>query len=266
MKLETFKKNKPIIMIIVAIILYGIVMCIIFFNLDSDDSSLLQHNYLIINGENFYEYENNQIKTISFSDTNFDDDKFNIYNEGKNRGSFYVAKDGSEYQFIKFFRNKGSDGYIPKLPFIALTQGIEPIIFEKEDLEDNDIENLKKIMLDKEILDIGTLFNSYKINVDIDNDAKEETLYVVSNYDYINISDKMFSIVYVYDDNKEYILEENYYTQDNIDEFIQLDISYILDLDGEKKYTIVVSSSDNNTTIDNFYLKSNSYYRQIRLN
>ncbi len=265
MKLENFKKNKPIIMIIIAVILYGIVMCIIFFNLDSDDSIVLQHNYLIINGENFYEYENKQIKTISFSDTNFENEKFNIYNNGKNRGSFYVTKDGSEYQFIKFFRNKGSDGYIPKLPFIALTSGMEPISFIKNDLDDNDIENLKELMLDKDILDLGTLFKSYKINIDLDDDAKEETLYVASNYDYININDKMFSIVYVLDDNKEYILEENYYTQDNIDEFIQLDISYILDLDGERKYTVVVSSSDNSTTINNFYLKNNNYYKQIRL-
>ena len=266
MKLETLKKNKPIIMIIVAIILYGIVMCIVFFNLDSDESVSIQHNYLIINGENFYEYENDQIRTISFSDTNFENDKFNVYNDDRNRGSFYVAKDGSEYQFIKFFRNKGSDGYIPKLPFIALTKGMEPISFVKNELDDNDIDKLQELMRDKGILDIGTLFKSYKVSVDLDNDANEEIIYVVSNYDYINVNDIMFSIVYVYDDNKEYILEENYYTQDNVDEFIQLDLSYILDLDGKKNYTIVVSSSDNNTTIDNFYLKSNSYYRQIRLN
>ena len=93
-----------------------------------------------------------------------------------------------------------------------------------------------------------------------------ETIYVISNYDYVNVYDNMFSMIYVNDDNKQYILEENYYTQDNIEDFIQLNVSYILDLNGDKNYTIVVSSSDNNTTIDNFYLKSNNYYRQMRLN
>ena len=136
MKLETLKKNKSIIMIIVGIILYGIFMCIIFFNMDSDDKVTLQHNYLIINGENFYEYKDDQITTISFSDTDFENDRFNVYNDSKNRGSFYVSKDSSEYQFIKFFRSKGSDGYIPKLPFIALTQGMELINFTKEELND----------------------------------------------------------------------------------------------------------------------------------
>ncbi len=265
MKLETLKKNKSIIMIIVGILLYGIVMCIIFFNFDNSDNIHLQHNYLIINGESFYEYKDNQITTITFSDTDFENDKFNIYNDGKNRGSFYVSKNGSEYQFIKFFKNKGSDGYIPKLPFIALTKEIELINFTKEDLDDKDIDNLKEILIDKDIVDIGTLFKSYKINIDLDNDAVKETIYVISNYDYINISENMFSLVYVNDDDRQYILEENYYTQDNIEEFIQLNVSYILDLDGEKNYTIVVSSSDNSTTINNFYLKGNNYYKQIRL-
>ena len=234
--------------------------------MDSDDKVTLQHNYLIINGENFYEYKDDQITTISFSDTDFENDRFNVYNDSKNRGSFYVSKDSSEYQFIKFFRSKGSDGYIPKLPFIALTQGMELINFTKEELNDKDIEDLKKLLLDKEINDFGKLFKSYKINVDLDNDKVNETIYVISNYDYVNVYDNMFSMIYVNDDNKQYILEENYYTKDNIEDFIQLNVSYILDLNGDKNYTIVVSSSDNNTTIDNFYLKSNNYYRQMRLN
>lgn len=258
-------ENKKILTkVLIGVILYGILMSILIVKFGIDEEETELNSYLIIDDVYLYQYEDNKMKKISFLDTNYDKHLFDIYRDGEYSGAFYVSNISHDYvNFIK----KGSSGmYRPTIPYIALTQDIEYIEYEKEELNLEDIQYIENMMFDKGIYDIGTIDNSSKVKIDLDNDQVEETIYQVTNYNYDFVPENVFSLIYIMDDNNIEIIEEYYEISENVVELPQCDLKHILDLSGEGNYTLVVSNSDYDETYLNFYNNNGSNYIDITSN
>lgn len=265
MKKINFKENKTAIIIISVIVLYGIIMGIYFILKDPEDNKIKYNSYIMINSEDFYEVKDGSITSISLMDMKLDDVIFDVYSNYVYAGEYKVRQSDMEYQYIVFNNARGSGSYLPDIPYIAFTDDFRLIEFEKEEYSEADKDDLKSLLYTKGIDYLEELYESYKVNIDIDNDKEKETIYVATNYNYEEIPEQVFSIVYVMDDSQRRILEEYYYTEENIVSFIKPSLNYILDLNMDGNYTILVSSSDEDVTINNFYVKKGNFYTNIRL-
>ena len=241
------------------------IMGILFVVMTAKDDNVSLNNYIILNGENFYEYQDGQIKSISLLENDLSDQLFKVYRDYQYSGEYYLVQNSSKYQYMKFSKGRTNKYFVPQMPFIAMTDKIDYVDFEKEDLDDADRIDVRDLMSNKGINDIGNIDYSYKVNIDVDNDEENETIYVISNFDYVHISDNLFSIIYVRDGSDRRILEEYYFDSTNYEEFITCSLSYILDLNDNGLYTLVVSSSDDDQSVYNFYVKNNNYYKNLRL-
>jgi len=276
MKKKKYEEFKNKFMIISMILVYGITICIVFLNKISDKEEEKINSYIMISGEEFFTYEDYEIKPISINDTDFSNSLFKVYNDKNYSGEFYPSR--VEYQYVSFTKKGGSGMFKPEIPFIAVTKDISVIDFETEELDYNDIFELEKYLETKNIYEVGELISSYKVNIDLDNDNNEETIYFASNYNYMSADNNTFSISYIIDNDQINVIEENYFLEEenNIyddetyieehSELINSNLRYIIDLDGKKEYVLVISSSDSDTTTTNFYKKEGSYYKNIRIN
>lgn len=265
MSKKSIKRDRNSYLLIGGIILYGIVIAAFFLIIMPKDKNNVTHNYLIIDGEHFYEYDNDYFKTVSFLDMDFNNQMFKLYRDYNYSGEYYVSNVSSEYQHIKFTKGKTDHALIPNIPYIAMTDAMSYVEFEKKELTATDINNILELMADKGFDSTTTLYASYKVNIDVDSDGVDEVIYVISNFDYMEVQEKMFSIIFIEDNNGMQILEEYYFDKDDYMEFIRCDLIYILDLNLDGKYTLVVSNSDDDSTINNFYIKDGNYYKNLRL-
>lgn len=256
------KENQKVVKkIVIAIIIYAIFMTILIVKLLPKQEEEYTKNYIIMDDVYFYEYSEGSMKEISVLDTNYDKYLFDIYSNEEFKGSYYVSD--ANYEYVRFKR-KGSSGlYRPEIPYIALTQGMDKIDFEKETLSYEDVNNLTNLMNSKNVYDVTNIENSYKIVLDLDDDEYDETIYVASNYNYSERPDIAFSIVYVVDEDGITVLEENYVTSENIYDLIQYNVNNILELDNDGLYTIVMSSSDYDETTLTFYTTTGKIYKKI---
>lgn len=259
------QENQKIVKkIIIGVVIYGIFMAALILKLGFKEEEIELNSYLIIDDVYFYQYVDNKIKPISVLDTNYDDYIFEVYSDNEFSGTFYVVS--AKYEYVNF-RKKGSSGmYKPQAPYIAVTQNMEVLEYQTKNLTTEDINDLTNMMLEKEVYDLDGINYSYKVSIDLDADDSEETVYVVSNYNYMDIPEIAFSIVYVEDENGVTILEENYVTSDEIMNLVQYSLKSIVDLSGEEKYTLIVSSSDYDETELSFYEATGNNYKNITSN
>lgn len=255
--------NKNSVIIISIVLIYGLVTMIFIYKMNKDKEKINLPTYLILNGEDYYEYSDNQIKSISFDDTDYSDILFNVYVDDEYKGEFEISSSTSSYEGISFINQKDSYAIRPNFNYIAITKDISFIDYHREDFTNEDVNELIELLANKDIYDIGNLETSYKVSVNVDKDEQKETIYVANNYDYENIKDNLFSIIYIKDNEEITVLEEYYCTAENYFEFVSCDLEYILDIEKNGNYTIVISNSDYDITINNFYIKNGTYYKNM---
>ena len=212
----------------------------------------------------FYEYVDGKMIELSVLDTNYDNYLFDIYSDNEYRGQYYVSD--AKYEYVRFKRNGSSGLYRPEIPYIALTQGMDMIEFKNEPLDYDDKTDLINLMNSKNVYDMTNIDYSYKVVIDLDDDDYDETIYVATNYDYNEVPETAFAIVYVVDENGVTILEENYVTSENIYDLVQYSIKNIVELDSDGNYTIIISSSDYDETTMIFYSTTGKIYKKISSN
>ena len=71
MKKKELKKNKTGVIILCIILIYGVVTAIFFYKMNKEKEPITIPKYLILNGEDYYEYSDDKIKTISFENTDY---------------------------------------------------------------------------------------------------------------------------------------------------------------------------------------------------
>ena len=261
-KSKVDKENQKVVnKIVIGIVIYAIFMAILILMLNPKEEVVYDNKYLIIDDVYFYQYVDGEIKEISSLDTDYENYLFDIYSKNEFKGSYHVAD--IEYEYVRY-RRKGSSGlYRPEVPYIALTQNMDIVEYEKEKLSTEDVNKLTNLMYSKDVYDITNINSSYKITLDLDDDDIDETIYFATNYDYSEIPETAFSIVYINDENGITVLEENYVTAENIFNIKQYGIDNIVELENDGYYTVVISSSDMDETSLLFYSSTGNIYKRI---
>lgn len=186
-------------------------------------------SYIIFDNSLFLSFDNGIFKEVS-SDDLFKKD-YHAFYQKEYIGKYELYNIDSEYGRLFFSNSKSKDTYSFETPYLAITSGMEFVSFE---VVDGVVEDLSYLTydLDKYWLEnVEELDVFKKVLFDVDNDGSDESIYYAS---YCNLLDddfdleKSFSVVFMVDNNKVYVLEEtnpydayvdeedSFYTMDNL--------------------------------------------------
>ncbi|MEG0026177.1 MAG: hypothetical protein RR847_02440 [Bacilli bacterium] len=229
--------KKSYIIAAIILISYGLIMYLIFGTKIFDR----QNNFLILDKNTKWEISPNWSDISESNDELYKGQKFKIYDDAKYLGE-HIIKYYSNKLYI-FDKNNDSIKINGQLLAIGGSKKIKVSSFEKEELNEKDLENLKEILVNKKIINYGRLSVNQKVNFDFDGDLKKEQLYLISNLYTEEDNDGYFTIVYYVDNDKTTILIEENYTIDEQIYGSRYELSEIINVDENKKSNFIIEKS-----------------------
>lgn len=249
------KKKILVIILILLVITNGIIL---FFE-------NYYNQLLIIGGNTIVEYRNNKLLKIKKSNKinkRLNYKKYSVYNNGIFE-DYYIDFKNGDYNNISYTLYNNSD---------EETNITDSLLAYTNDLNIN-VQSVKNsyIMtdIDKKLLQKSlpgyNLNNIYfnKVTVDLDNDGLNEEIYIVNNFDFVNVPDKTISYVFLKINNGDIIqIEKNESSdQNNVPAYR---FSYSIDIDNDNEYEIVLSKFYNESTESYNIYKYDSKLNKIK--
>ena len=208
-------------------------------------------NYIIFDNNLFLSINDGRVSEIS-SDLLFDRD-YNAFYQKEYIGKYELHSIDDEFGKLFFSNSKSDDTYSFETPYLAITPGIKFIPFEVVDADIDDL-SLLSFDLDKYwISSIDDLNVFKKVIFDVDNDDVDETVYYASYWNYLDTGadlDKSFSITFLVDNNKVYVLDDAVFYGTSLDDdevFYTMDnvvLEYLLEVDGSIVMVVASKSID----------------------
>lgn len=252
----------------IIIFLIAIFLSIVLFNYLNDKSTpTVYHNYINIDNETFIE---NNSGTFSFVNSTMVRNKnVRIIKDDEFLGE-YTFNNYDKDQLISVYKKNGKY-YNFYAPFIGIDDSTNVIRFNKEKLNNRDINYINKIFR-KNITSLSELHNSYKISIDFDNDKIEETLYIVTYVKYLEedsletnlesntlieepeekspetdtLTDGFSLVFFVDNENITKIIESNLMTySDDYTELPYYSVANVLDFNLDNEYEILLNVAIN---------------------
>ena len=228
-------KKKYSFFVILALLLVGYVIVSL---LITNSSLSTNSQYLFINDTVKWKYDKSWTTINDKELKNLNLENTLIYSNKEYQGNYELEYNNNWFidnklydkEFMGFKGNK-------KFKFIEFTN----INLSYTDLtvvnKVFEINNISKIS------SIDDIIYKNKIIIDLDNDSKNEIIYFVSNMDSEEHFDKYYSFLFlVYDDNVQVIQKSIITNLTSIAQLNNNQIYAIIDLDGSKKYEIIVSN------------------------
>lgn len=242
-------KNRYIIIFLVVLIISNIFLII---------SNYKKYDYIFFGTHTILEYKDEQligIKEYKKVNNKLNYKIFNVYNDTK---------------IDKYYLNINNDGSIPGYDIysldneqinlsnslLAYTDGIEIKILKN--IKSNEIKEADKFIF-KEIFkqyDLSENYNLFmeKIECDIDNDGSLEKIYSINNYGLSN--EKIYCFTFLVESDDKFIMIDKIIDKpENVQNVDRKNLSWVIDLDNDNKYEIVLmkNSGDNTITYYEFY-------------
>ena len=238
------KNNKLIIVLIVVIVL---LLCAILLKCFSKTN-----NKYIVLDDYIIEYNSNTMNKANY-------DEVKGYNFRLLYSNEYIGNYSFDHVDEKLDRLyfKNSDGVnIINTPLLGLDSNTEIIDYRVEDMTKEDF-NLYKSLLSTDInykLSDLTTSKKYIIN----NKDKEIKVYIVK-YEGEEEKDD-YSMIFVSSDNKTVMLDEDYPKEERGGyEFYSFNVEYVIDLNRDNKYELIVSKSHHDVTGYSIYSLDDSF-------
>lgn len=222
------KRKKAYVIVIFILIIYFIFVYVFASNSANENKKKAS---IIVNGISAWKYEKSEWQYIyNYKEIN-DKNKYKIYLSNNYIGNYKIVVNNSKiYAFDNDNNSLQYNGSI-----IAINSNYEINIknptYDIYTEEDDNI--LKSIMQDYNLY----TFKNNKINLDINNDEKEETLYIVNCY---NSNELVFSGLYLYNDKLIEIIRS-----DDLN-YVSYNIESLIDIDNDNKFELLISSNLNN--------------------
>lgn len=248
------KKKILVIILILLVITNGIIL---FFE-------NYYNQLLIIGGNTIVEYRNNKLLKIKKSNKinkRLNYKKYSVYNNGIFE-DYYIDFKNGDYNNISYTLYNNSD---------EETNITDSLLAYTNDLNIN-IQSVKnsyimtdidKKLLQKSLPDYN-LNNIYfnKVIVDLDNDGLNEEIYIVNNFNLIDIPDKTISYVFLKINNGDIIqIEKNESSDQN--KVPAYRFSYSIDVDNDNEYEIILSKFYNESIVNYNIYKYDSKSNKI---
>lgn len=230
------RKKKTYIIILIILALYFLVL---YFTMGKENvekekysTTIIVGDYTIwsLTGKNWM----NLSSETSINKLNWN--KYNVYMDNKKIGNYYLWKDDKWYIFDE---NKKAINQSGKMLAYISNHDIDILDYKEEQI--TDYSYVHQVLKENGISTSSLFTTNLQTKVDVDSDGTTETLYVISNafaLDYI--PDTIFSIVFI---EKNGMIE---YLYKNIDQNRNFNgckpyLNYILDVDKDQKYEIIIS-------------------------
>lgn len=220
------KKYKGYIIVIGVLVVYFVFAFIFASRSKKMDS---QYISIVIDGVSGWEYKNREWNTIN-DFTRIDETiKYKIYSYNNYYGDYTIKVTNNYlYGFDSDYNSLQYNGSI-----LAYNSNIDVNVLSFDYLSADSGD----IFILKDILDKYSIYNTSikKVIIDLNNDNNDEYIYILNIYNDNN--DSIFSGIYLYDNElKEIIKSNNSYSS-------VYNVAYILDLDKDNIFEIVISSN-----------------------
>lgn len=255
--------RKKIIEIIM-FLLISINVIIIIYNYYDNNKSIL-----IVGSNTIIEYKNNKISKIKQNTSinkRFNYKKFNVYNDGSFEECYIDFSKYSDDDSSYIVYDSGLQEIELSNNLIAYTGNLNISIENASlnyEMNDND-QSIIERYLNEEEYNLDEL-NFSKVEIDMNNDSKKETIYTINNFNSIESSNTTFCYVFLVDNGniidikREKVNSSKYYII-NASSF-----SNAIDIDNDGKYEIVLSSYyDESTPYYEFYKYENGKITEIK--
>ena len=232
------KKLKPrYIILLIILFVYLLVMYLVVGRDNLRKEKLTTK--LIVGNSSVWELSNKQWTNIvtSMELKEFSWSFYNIYEDNKDIGKYYLWYDDEEW-FV-FDKKKEPINLEGKLLAYQANYKIPLKEFTSEQI--NDFSKIEKNLSNKNIDIDSELTVSSFVEIDIDNDGNDEVIYLISNaFPEESDPDEIFTYVFMKKDNSTYVM---YDEREENTGYVGCKpyINYVLDIDEDKKYEIILS-------------------------
>lgn len=256
--------KKTYIFFLSVVIIFGIVMFIFFGVPELKKSKNITDNLNIIIGhDTFWSYDKKSGWNVKSKNITYGNQMYNVYINSDYKGKYDIELINDTFYY--YDKNVNKTTYSGDL--FAYSGGGSIIIKDDYDTSQITLDDIKYVnnlieeLKDTEISIFDLTLNK-KIAIDLDNDKKDEYIYILSNFGCENCKNSdYFSIVFIVDNNKASLLSKSYDKTDyyGINFY---DLEYILDINNDNNYEIVLSKSTfgNNKTYHQMFEKLKKGY------
>lgn len=244
------KDLKTLISLIIIFVCMGILGYVISYNTRLSKKNL--DSFIIVNGSNFWSYEDKKWNNLNDMDK-FDWNKFKIYTNNNYINSYYITISNNKFYF---FDSENESHHI-EYPFLAINKDsvIQPIEYIEEKITTDDYNTIQEYLKNEKISYAGEYSKIIKYKTDINEDQKQDYIYIVSNELYS--TNNLFYAVFAKCNNKYITIS----IQKNKDILNKYEIGWILSLKSNNYYNIILKKyiGDNYTYYLYEYNKYNKY-------
>lgn len=259
--------KKTYILILVLVVGYCFIMLFAFGIPEiSRKNKLRNESNIVIGYDTFFNYNSetkwqNSNQKIVHGTTMYD-----VYMDKSYKGKYDLELVRDKWYY--FDSNDVSTDLTGELFAYSGKRKIELINYNVSSINSGDLKYLNNILSSdinvSEVM-LSDLTVNQKITIDVDSDGKYEYLYAISNF-YCETclnTDNLFSVVFLVDGEDVFLLNKSY----NGDEYSLplYEIAYIIDIDDNKDYQIILSRSTNgnNKIYHDMYFRTKKGYKLV---
>lgn len=232
------KLEKSYKIVIVCICVYVAIMLVIFLprylHNRNDNLYILSGDFIKI------KYQNGTWKNIT-KEEDYRLQKFTVYEDSNYKGEYKLLFTNRFYLYDDLGKDISYDGRLfayrgsLKLGTVKLEESMSPT--------EADSIFIQEALSQLKIVYQGDFNLFQKASLDVDNDGVVEHIYCISNYYSEEVSDKVFSIIFIEKNNSIHIIQDKVISSDKIYEEPSYEINQIIDIKEDKKYEIMLEQS-----------------------
>lgn len=257
--------NKIYIKLLIGILMFGIIT-FVFFGIPElkKRKNLNNSTNIVIDYNTFWSYDKENKWINNSNKIVFGNNKYNVYINKEYKGLYDIELSNDKWYY--FDNNNNDMDFEGSLFAYNGSRKISMIDYSINTIAEDDLNYVIKAIDDKSInqINLSDLTVNEKVLLDLDNDGKNEEIYAISNF-FCELCDdvkKFYSIAFIVDNNKITILNksigDDYYSMN------LYQINYIIDLDKDNNYEIVLSKSTagNNNIYNELFIKTRKGYKK----
>lgn len=218
--------------------------------------------FISIGNNNLIEIKDDNWKYVTSNRlSDFEWNKFNIYDGKEYLGNYNIQYNDKWYIFDDDYNSIDYNNTL----FMIRGTNVKFYDFEKQDINENDLNDIKETLDKLKIIYNVDKINAHKIYIDVDDDGVNEELFIVSSSYEENISEdgttlnnnddsNLYSLIYLVKNNKKYFLEKT--VMDSQQDYYIMPgylVDYIIKLGNDNNYKFVIYKSYFGSTDEKCY-------------
>jgi len=249
------RSSKPYVTLIIILIIFALIMLLVVARKNIKEEKV--ETTIIVGDTSVWNYTKkrwiNVKKSSTISSINWE--KFQVYENNKYLGEYSTWYDSDASKWYYFDNEK--DYITPNGKVLAYKSNSEIKIdeYEEKEISASDKQYVNHVLEENKISTSAKFTSNYKVEIDFDNDSKNETFYVLTNTFPTEFEpDQIFSIVFMVKDDNIYYLYKS--IDDNkVNNGCKPYFNYFFDLNNDKVDEIILSCGrySEKGTIDMLY-------------